>query len=114
MSKLSVFALIPKHKIVGLFILLWAFTVASCGTIYVPQILPEGRGVARSEGKEKIQISIVPLTAEVIDKANEDNYVRRVVDSGDLTRAAKLISVNQAINERIPRNNDHSPCFSKK
>ena len=101
--------MISKHKIQYFFTILLAFILTSCGTIYVPQILPEGRGVARSEGQEKIQISIVPLTVEVIDKANEDNYVRRVVDSGDLTRAAKLISVDQAINESIPKNNDPGP-----
>ena len=101
--------MISKHKIGRFFTILLAFILTNCGTIYVPQILPEGRGVARSEGQEEIQISIIPLTAKVIDKANEDNYIRRVVDSGDLTRAAKLISVNQAINENIPENNDPGP-----
>ena len=74
----------------------------NCGTVYVPQVLPEGRGIARSEGQQKIEITVIPLTEKEIRKANEDNYVRRIIDSGDLSRAAKLISVNQAINEKIP------------
>ena len=81
----------------------------NCGTIYVPQTLPDGRGIARSEGQEKINISVLPLTNEIIIKANEDNYVRRVIDAGDLSSAAKLISVNQAINEKLPSNNDPGP-----
>ena len=48
----------------------------------MPQTLPEGRGIARSEGQEKINISVIPLTNEVIVKANEDNYVRRVMMLG--------------------------------
>ena len=67
----------------------------------MPQILPEGRGIARSEGQEKINISVIPLTNKDILKANENNYVRRVIDAGDLSSAAKLISVDQAINEKL-------------
>ena len=74
-----------------------------------PQTLPEGRGIARSEGQEKINISVIPLTNKVIIKANEDNYVRRVIDAGDLSSAAKLISVDQAINEKLPSSNDPGP-----
>ena len=94
---------------INLALLFFYFLLANCGTIYVPQILPEGRGISRSEGQEKVNINLIPLTMKAIIRANEDNYVRRVVDSGDLTRAAKLISVNQAINERIPKNNDLDP-----
>jgi len=83
--------------------------LSNCGTVYVPQTLPEGRGIARSEGQEKINISVIPLTNKVIIKANEDNYVRRVIDSGDLSSAAKLISVDQAINEKLPSSNDPGP-----
>ena len=81
----------------------------NCGTVYVPQTLPEGRGIARSEGQEIIKISVIPLTNKVIIKANEDNYVRRVIDAGDLSSAAKLISVDQAINEKLPISNDPGP-----
>ncbi len=81
----------------------------NCGTVYVPQTLPEGRGIAKSEGQEKINISVIPLTNSVITKANEDNYVRRVIDAGDLSSAAKLISVDQAINEKLPSSSDPGP-----
>lgn len=94
------------------FVILFFFCsiiISSCGTIYVPQTLPDARGISKSEGQEKIDIEIIPLTLNVIKKANNDNYIRRVVDSGDLNRAARLISVDQAINERIPRNNDPGP-----
>ena len=83
--------------------------VNNCGTVYVPQTLPEGRGISRSEGQEKINISVIPLTNKIIAKANEDNYVRRVIDAGDLSSAAKLISVDQAINEKLPSSDDPGP-----
>ncbi len=83
--------------------------LSNCGTVYVPQTLPEGRGIARSEGQEKINISVIPLTNKAIIKSNEDNYVRRVIDAGDLSSAAKLISVDQAINEKLPISNDPGP-----
>ncbi len=75
----------------------------------MPQTLPEGRGISRSEGQEKINISVIPLTNKIIVKINEDNYVRRVIDAGDLSSAAKLISVDQAINEKLPSSNEPGP-----
>ena len=99
---------ICRFNIVFCFLLIYIACV-SCGTFYVPQILPEGRGISRAEGQEKIEISIIPLTSKVIEQANEDNYERRIVDSGDLSRAARLISVDQAINEKIPTKNDPGP-----
>ena len=91
------------------FLYLLLIFLNNCGTIYVPQILPEGRGISRSEGQESIKIKLIPLTNKVIIKANEYNYIRRVIDSGDLNSAAKLISVDQAINEKLPNNNDPGP-----
>ncbi len=81
-------------------------SILSCGTVYVPQILPEGRGISRSEGQEKISIEVIPLTLKVIKLANEDDYERRIIDAGDLNRAARLISIDQAIGEKLPKNND--------
>ena len=108
---LSMGLIIQIFKLKSLGIPFWPFIffLSSCGTIYVPQTLPEGRGISRSEGQELIKIKLIPLTAKIIKIANEDNYERRVVDAGDLSRAAKLISVNQAINEKIPLNNDPGP-----
>ena len=99
--------MIPRFK----FYLLLSISIIvnSCGTVYVPQTLPEGRGISRSEGQEKINISVIPLTNKIIVKINEDNYVRRVIDAGDLSSAAKLISVDQAINEKLPSSNEPGP-----
>ncbi len=98
-----------KNKLIFLYLVILGFIVSNCGTVYVPQVLKEGRGISISEGQEKLNISVIPLTHKVIKNANEDNYVRRVVDSGDLTRAAKLVSVDQAIDEKIPTNNQPGP-----
>ena len=38
--------------------------------------------------------------------SNLDPYVRRVVDASDLTKPAKLVSVNEAIGQKLPTNND--------
>lgn len=73
-----------------------------CGTIYIPQVLPEARGVSLSEGQEKMEIEVIPVTIKSIKKANEDDYERRVVEAGDLSKAAKLISIKDAINEKLP------------
>ena len=81
----------------------------NCGTFYFPQVLLEGRGISRSEGQEEINIKVVPITNIIISKINEDNYVRRVIDSGNLNSAAKLISVDQAINEKLPKSNNPGP-----
>ena len=92
-----------------LFITFIFLTLGSCGTIYVPQMLPEGRGISKSEGQQKIDVEVIPLTSSIVKKANEDDYIRRVVDAGDLNRAARLISVDQAINEKIPPNENPGP-----
>ena len=54
-------------------------------------------------------IDVVPLTSKVIKKSNEDDYIRRVIDAGDLSRAARLISIDKAIDEKLPKNNDPGP-----
>lgn len=91
------------------FLLILTSFIKACGTIYVPQILPEGRGIAKSEGQEIIKVEVIPLTNRAIKIANEDDYIRRVIDAGDLKTAARLISVDQAINEKLPQKNDPGP-----
>ncbi len=97
------------NKIFSIITTIILLVLSSCGTVYVPQSLPEGRGISRSEGQEKILINVIPVTFNVVKKANEFNYERRVIEAGDLSRAAQLISVNQAINEKIPKINEPGP-----
>ncbi len=78
----------------------------SCGTIYIPQILPEARGVGKSVGQDDIEVKVVPITEKTLLDSNLDPYVRRVVDASDLTKPAKLVSVNEAIGQILPNNND--------
>ena len=101
--------MLSKLKLYSFLFLNTILVLNNCGTVYVPQTLPEARGISRSEGQEKMNISVIPLTNRVITKANEDNYVRRVIDAGDLSSATKLISVNQAIDEKLPNINDPGP-----
>lgn len=86
-----------------------SLTLLGCGTIYNPQILPDGRGIAKSEGQEQVAIKVIPLTFKEIKLANEDAYIRRVVDAGNLNRAARLISVDQAIDEKVPESSNPGP-----
>ena len=96
-----------KNKLsINFLIFVPLFLFSNCGTIYTPQILPEGRGVARTEGQEIVNLKIIPLTLKEIKRANEDDYKRRVLDAGNLNQAARLISIDQAINEKIPLDND--------
>ena len=76
--------------------------LSSCGTIYIPQILPEARGVGKSIGQENISVKIVPVTSETLIDANRLPYVRRVIDASDLNQPAKLVSVEDAISENLP------------
>ena len=82
------------------------FCLVSCGTIYIPQILPEARGVGKSLGQDDIEVKVVPITEKSLLDSNLDPYVRRVVDASDLTKPAKLVSVNEAIGQKLPTNND--------
>lgn len=78
------------------------FVLFSCGTIYIPQILPEARGVGKSIGQENIAVTIIPITSETITSANKHPYIRRVIEASDLTQPAELISVEDAIAEKLP------------
>ena len=77
-------------------------TLCSCGTIYIPQILPEARGVGRSVGQEDISVKIIPVTANSLIPANKHPYIRRVIDASDLNQPAKLVSVEDAIAQKLP------------
>ena len=83
--------------------------IANCGTIYIPQILPEARGVGRSVGQENISVNIIPVTYQSLKLANTEPYVRRVVDASDLNQPAKLVSVEEAIDEKLPPSVSRTP-----
>ena len=84
------------------FSLVTTFLICSCGTVYIPQILPEARGVGLSTGQENISVSIIPETHESLKISNTEPYVRRVIDASDLNQPAKLVSVEDAIGENLP------------
>ena len=106
----SYFSLINKclndvfnHEQKKLWLLLFiAFLIGSCGTVYIPQILPEARGVGRSTDQENISVSIIPVTYKSLKIANTKPYVRRVIDASDLNQPANLVSVEDAIGENLP------------
>ena len=89
-------------KLNYLFLIITVFIIGSCGTIYVPQILPEARGVGKSIGQEDIQVKVIPLTLESLRSANTHPYIRRVIDASNLNEPAKLISVEDAIAQKLP------------
>ena len=78
------------------------FLLTNCGTVYVPQILPEARGVGKSVGQEDIAVTIVPLTTNSLKQANQHPYIRRVIEASNLSKPARLVSVKQAINQFLP------------
>ena len=84
------------------FLLVTTSLLGSCGTVYIPQILPEARGVGRSIGQENISVGIIPVTHESLEIANTQPYIRRVIDASDLNQPAKLVSVEDAIGENLP------------
>jgi polysaccharide export outer membrane protein len=78
------------------------FFFKGCGTIYIPQILPEARGVGQSVGQENISVEIIPLTNDSLISANQQPYIRRVIDGSNLNQPAQLVSATEAIAERLP------------
>ena len=84
------------------FSLVTTFLICSCGTVYIPQILPEARGVGRSTGQENISLRIIPVTYESLKISNTEPYVRRVIDASNLNQPAKLVSVEDAIDQKLP------------
>ena len=52
---------------------------------------------------------VIPMTSETIKKANKVAYKRRVIEAGNLKEPAKLVSVEEALIEKIPLNNDPGP-----
>ena len=85
-----------------LFLLASILLFCSCGTVYIPQILPEARGVGKSTGQEDISVKIIPVTTNSLNSANNHPYIRRVIEASDLNQPAKLVSVEAAIAERLP------------
>ena len=57
-------------------LLLFLCFLTNCGTIYIPQILPEARGIGKSIGQEKLLVNVVPLTKASLKTANQYPYVR--------------------------------------
>ena len=113
----SLFSLIDKYlndiiiynKKKLCFLLTTTLLLGSCGTIYIPQILPEARGVGKSTGQEDISVSIIPMTHQSLKIANTEPYKRRVIDASDLNQPAKLVSVADAISERLPPSANIAP-----
>ncbi len=91
------------------FIFLSFALLSHCGTIYIPQVLPKARGVGKTTGQESLKVDIIPVTEKTLSQANLDPYIRRVVDASDLTKPAQLVSVTQAISERLPIINEIGP-----
>ena len=85
-----------------LFFIGMAIFFKGCGTIYIPQTLPEARGVGQSVGQENISVEVIPLTNNSLTTANQQPYIRRVIDGSDLNKAARLVSATEAIAERLP------------
>ena len=97
---LNDFTVFSKKK--SCFLLTTTLLLSNCGTLYIPQILPEARGVGKSTGQEQISVRIIPVTHQSLKIANAQPYIRRVIDASDLNQPAKLVSVEDAIGEKLP------------
>jgi hypothetical protein len=75
-----------KNWYIVIFILTF---VANCGTLYVPQILPDAIGIGQSRDQEIFEVNVISMTAKTIQDANQTPYIRRVVDASDLKKACK-------------------------
>ena len=76
--------------------------IVNCGTLYVPQILPDATGIGQSRDQENFEVDVISITKETIQDANKTPYMRRVVDASDLKKPAELVSVSDAINQQLP------------
>ena len=105
-KKIKIWSSETMHRYFSIYILSVVLTVSNCGTVYIPQILPEARGVGASVGQETIDVEVIQVTEASLKTANLSPYIRRVIDASDLTQPAKLVSAEEAINQRLPDNND--------
>ena len=81
----------------------------SCGRAYFPIELKVKSRSERLEVQQQIDIELVPMTDQIIRKANKNKYKRRVVKAGNLDLAAQIIDADQALVENIPIENDPGP-----
>ena len=93
----------PENAIIRIALILSLLLLLSnCGTIIIPQVLPEARGVGKSNGQENIKVKIIPLTSASLASANKVPYIRRIIEASDLNQPANLVSVEEAINQNLP------------
>lgn len=90
-------------------LLLLIFTLSSCGRIYFPIELKTVSRNERIKGQEDNEINLVSMTRTVVKTANKSHYKRRIIDAGDLTKPARLISAEEALQEKLPHVNDPGP-----
>lgn len=77
-------------------------SVAACGVIYTPQVLPKLPKSKTAATAPEMKIHMVELTTSVAAQANRTPFPRLVVFGGDTSGAARMITVSQALNERLP------------
>ena len=90
-------------------LLICGVCLSSCGRIYFPIELKTLSRDERYKGQEDNDIRLVSMTKEVIESANKSGYKRRIIDAGDLNKPARIIPAEQALEEKLPKNNDPGP-----
>ena len=80
-----------------------------CGRAYFPIELSGTSRTERTANQENTNVVIIPLTLETAKKANLEPYKRRVIKAGNLKEPAKILSIDQALKEKFPTENDPGP-----
>ena len=85
------------------------FSFSSCGRVFFPIELETMSRSKRAEGQENTTVIVVSMTSKSIKTANLDPYKRKVIDSSDLNRPARILSAEDALIEKFPLNNNPGP-----
>lgn len=83
--------------------------LSSCGRVYFPIELRTISRTDRSAKQENSEVKIIPMTTVSIKDSNSHPYKRRIIEAGDLSEPASLVSINDALIEKFPIKNDPGP-----
>ncbi len=101
----NVVLLFRKYLLLSLSLCLLSI-LTSCGQAFFPIELKTVSRSERLQNQENKDVRLVAMTEKTVIEANRDRYIRRVIDAGDLNRAARFIPVEKVIKEFLPVSTD--------
>ena len=93
------------------FFMFLTLELGGCGQAYFPIELKTISRSERLERQASLDVNIIAMNSASILSANNQPYVRRVVEAGNLSKPAKLLLAKNALKSVYPAENDPGPYF---